>query len=210
MPDPAMLTVFVLAAFVLLITPGPAVIYVVARSLDQGVVAGLISTLAMAAGSLVHVAAAALGLSALLLQSALAFQVVKYLGAAYLIYLGIRRLLRSGTTPAPAAGVPRAFRRVFRDGVLVSLLNPKSALFFVAFLPQFVVVEAGAVARQIVVLGLVYVGMGIVSDGLWALGAGRTAHWVRRSRLLEPLQRYLTGTVFVGLGLATACAGERR
>ncbi|MEE9162334.1 MAG: LysE family translocator [Candidatus Neomarinimicrobiota bacterium] len=210
MPDPAMLTVFVLAAFVLLITPGPAVIYVVARSLDQGVVAGLISTLAMAAGSLVHVAAAALGLSALLLQSALAFQVVKYLGAAYLIYLGIRRLLRSGTTPAPAAGVPRAFRRVFREGVLVSLLNPKSALFFVAFLPQFVVVEAGAVARQIVVLGLVYVGMGIVSDGLWALGAGRAAHWVRRSRLLEPLQRYVTGTVYVGLGLATACAGERR
>ncbi len=210
MPDPAMLTVFVLAAFVLLITPGPAVIYVVARSLDQGVVAGLISTLAMAAGSLVHVAAAALGLSALLLESALAFQVVKYLGAAYLIYLGIRRLLRSGTTPAPAAGVPRALPKVFREGVLVSLLNPKSALFFVAFLPQFVVVEAGAVARQIVVLGLVYVGMGIVSDGLWALGAGRAAHWVRRSRLLEPLQRYVTGTVYVGLGLATACAGERR
>src|SRR5512139_635660 len=128
------LPVFLVAALILLLTPGPAVLYIVARSLDQGRLAGLVSVLSIEVGNSVHVLAAALGLSALLLSSALAFSVVKYLGAAYLIYLGLRRLL-SRDAAQPAAGLQRqSLRRVFRQGVIVAVLNPKTALFFLAFL----------------------------------------------------------------------------
>ena len=135
MPEPSTLAVFVVAAVALLVTPGPAVLYIVARSVEQGRWAGLVSALGVHVGTLVHVAAAALGLSALLVSSALAFDIVKYLGAIYLVYLGIRRLLASDARAEAGAAAPRSLRRLFAQGIVVNVLNPKTALFFLAFLP---------------------------------------------------------------------------
>jgi threonine/homoserine/homoserine lactone efflux protein len=209
-PAPAMLVAFVLASVVLLITPGPAVLYIVARSVEQGRVAGLVSTLGIHAGTLVHVSAAALGLSALLVSSALAFNTVKYLGAAYLVYLGVRKLLgRDTRAPGGAAGA-RSLARLFGDGVVVNVLNPKTALFFLAFLPQFVDPGRGAVAIQVLFLGVVFLGLGMVSDGLWALAASTAAGWLRRDGRVQRAERYVTGGVFVGLGVTAALAGSGR
>ena len=209
-PDPSSLGVFVVAAVVLLVTPGPAVLYIVARSLDQGRRAGLVSTLGIHVGTLVHITAAAAGLSALLVASATAFSVVKYLGAAYLVYLGVRRLLE----PSPASGLPKAERRslgrIFLQGVVVNLLNPKTALFFLAFLPQFVDVSRGAVAAQIVFLGLLFVALALVSDGLYAIGAGTARGWLRASPRILAGERYVAGSVYIGLGLAAALSGGNR
>ena len=137
-PDGPTLVVFAVAAFVVLITPGPAVFYIVARSIDQGRVAGVVSTLGVGTGALIHVGAAALGVSALLMSSALAFSVLKYLGAAYLIYLGVRKFLVRDHAEQPRSLERRTLARTFYDGVIVNVLNPKTALFFFAFLPQFV------------------------------------------------------------------------
>ena len=209
MPPPAGLGIFVLAALLLLITPGPAVLYIVTRSMDQGRRAGLVSMLGVHAGTLVHVAAAAAGLSALLMASATAFSVVTYLGAGYLVYLGVRRLLDRSTRTAdrpPAV----ALRRAFVDGFVVNLLNPKTALFFLAFLPQFVDVTRGQVGVQILVLGLIFVALGMVTDGLYALGAGTAARWLRsRPRFLAG-ERWVSGGMYIGLGVAAAFAGNQR
>jgi threonine/homoserine/homoserine lactone efflux protein len=172
LPDLASLGLFVAAALVLLITPGPAVLYIVARSIDQGRRAGLVSMLGVHAGTLVHVAAAAAGLSALLAASAMAFSVVKYLGAAYLIFLGVRRLLDRTASVTSRRPERRHLRRAFLDGVVVNVLNPKTALFFLAFLPQFVMTARGDVGAQILGLGLLFVGLGVITDGLYAVGAG--------------------------------------
>jgi len=156
---------FVAAALVVLVTPGPGVLYVIARTTEQGHAAGLASVLGLATGALVHVIAAAVGLSAILLASATAFGVVKMLGAAYLIYLGIRTLLKR-TATGEITDVPRAsLGRLFADGVVVSLFNPKIAVFFLAFLPQFVDPVAGPVAAQIMLLGLIYCGLAVITDG---------------------------------------------
>jgi threonine/homoserine/homoserine lactone efflux protein len=202
-PDAATLLLFVGAALALLVVPGPAVLYIVAQSIDQGRRAGLVSMLGIHTGSLVHVAAAALGLSSLLVSSATAFQVVKYAGAAYLVFLGIRRLL---THDRVAVGSPprRSFARLYRQGVVVNVLNPKTALFFFAFLPQFVDVSAGRVGLQIAVLGLIFVALGFLSDGAYALLAGTFAGRVRNSSAFLRAQRWATGSVYVGLGAATA------
>lgn len=206
MLDRSTLMVFVLAAFALLVSPGPAVLYIVARSIDQGRLAGIVSVLGVGLGSLVHVVAAALGLSALLVSSALAFQVVKYLGAAYLIYLGLHTLL-SKEAPAQLHLSPqRGLRRIFSQGVLVNLLNPKTALFFFAFLPQFVV-PGQAAAGQIVLLGLIFVLMGICTDGLYAVLAGMIGQWLRGSRGFRRAQRYFAGGIYLALGMTTAMAG---
>lgn len=135
--DPTKLYLFIIASLALLLVPGPAVLYIIGRSVSQGRPAGVASVLGIEVASLVHVTAAALGLSAILLSSALAFNVVKYLGAAYLIYLGIRTLLSKDKAPEEAAAKPDSLRRIFTQGVVVNLLNPKTALFFFAFLPQF-------------------------------------------------------------------------
>jgi threonine/homoserine/homoserine lactone efflux protein len=205
-----MLGLFVLAAVVLLVTPGPAVMYIVARSVEQGRAAGLVSTLGIHVGTLVHVAAAAFGVSALLASSALAFSAVRYLGAAYLVYLGIRKLLEGAR---PAGTLPEARRslgRLFGQGVVVNVLNPKTALFFLAFLPQFVDPSRGGVAGQILLLGAVFVALGIVSDGLWAIAAGSAGSWLRRNGRILRGERYVSGTVFIGLGLTAALAGDAR
>jgi threonine/homoserine/homoserine lactone efflux protein len=199
------------AAVVLLLTPGPAVIYIVTRSVDQGRRAGLISVLGVHAGTLVHVAAAAAGLSAVLVASATAFSVVKYLGAAYLIYLGIRQLIARAPEPTDVtlAAAPR-LSRAFIDGFIVNVLNPKTALFFLAFLPQFVTVSAGAVPTQIACLGLVFCALGLLTDGLYALTAGSAAQWLRARRGVALTRRWIPATMYIGLGLATALSPSNR
>ena len=210
MPEWSTLAVFFVAALALLVVPGPAVLYIVARGIDQGRAAALVSVLGVQAGSLVHVMAAALGLSALLASSAAAFSVVKFLGAAYLIVLGVRTL-RSRATDGPAAGrSPQPLDRVFAQGVVVQVLNPKIALFFLAFLPQFVDPERGSVAAQTLLFGGLLTGLGIVTDGTYALLAGTAGAWLKRSAGFLRAQRYVTGGVYLGLGAATALTGSDR
>jgi threonine/homoserine/homoserine lactone efflux protein len=210
MPDPSALTLFVVAAAVLLITPGPAVLYVVARSLDQGRWAGIVSTLGINVGTLFHVVAAALGVSALLMRSALAFSVVKYAGAAYLVYLGIRKLREKEEGLATRVVERKSLTRVFYEGMLVNLTNPKTALFFFAFLPQFVDPGKGSVAVQFLLLGALFVVMAIASDSLYALLAGSLGNWLRGHLGFLRVQRYVAGSVYLGLGVATALAGPSK
>jgi threonine/homoserine/homoserine lactone efflux protein len=208
-PDAPTLAVFVAAALALLLVPGPAVLYIVARSVDQGRSAGLVSVLGVHLGSLVHVAAAAIGISSLIVSSALAFSVVKYAGAAYLIYLGIRALSsREEPGEIEVRASPRG--KLLRQGAVVNILNPKTALFFLAFLPQFVDPDAGHVALQLTFFGLVFVALGLVTDSLYALAAGTAGNWLRSSRLFVGARRWVSGTVFIGLGLATALSGSRQ
>src|SRR6185369_499163 len=160
---------FMGAALALLLIPGPAVLYITARSASQGRVAGLVSVLAIESANFVQAVAAALGLSAILLSSALAFDVVKYLGAAYLIYLGVRKLL-SPVEETGSENIQReSLSRIYWQGFAVNILNPKTALFFFAFLPQFVAPEKGHVTAQTLLLGAVFVGMAIITDSMYAL-----------------------------------------
>lgn len=204
MPGIVSLTAFVAAALVVLLIPGPGVLYIVACSVSQGQRAGLVSVLGLSAGALVHVAAATVGLSAILLASATAFGIVKLFGAAYLIYLGIRALLSRPSATVADSVAPRSLRRVFSDGVVVSVLNPKIAVFFLAFLPQFVEPGRGPVAQQVLFLGLLYVALALVTDGTYALLAGRLRHWFGRQMFSGPLPRYASGAVYIGLGVSTA------
>ncbi len=210
MPEPSALGFFVVASLALLLTPGPAVLYIVARSVEQGRMAGLGSTLGIHLGTLVHVAAAALGVSALLASSAVAFAIVKYLGAAYLVVLGVGKLIGAGAVATEAVGPARSLSRIVAQGVVVNVLNPKTALFFLAFLPQFIDVTRGGVARQIVFLGFLFIALALVSDGLWAVAAGSAGNWLRRRATVLRVERYVTGSVFIGLGLTAAFAGHGR
>jgi threonine/homoserine/homoserine lactone efflux protein len=202
--DPSTLALFMLASLALAVVPGPAVLYIVAQSVDQGRLAGLVSALGIGVGGLVHVIAATIGLSSLLASSATAFTVVKFAGAAYLVVLGVRRLLTREEVGEEVLRPPRARRRIFVDGVVVNVLNPKTALFFLAFLPQFVDPDHGAATLQILLLGLIFVAIALCSDSVWALAAGTLGGWLRRSRWYLGVKRWVTGTVFVGLGLSTA------
>lgn len=209
MPDPTLWGLFVVASLVLLLTPGPAVLYIVARSVERGRAAGLISVLGIHLGTIVHIVAAAVGLSALLVSSALAFAIVKYLGAAYLIWIGIRTITAPDPDPE-APTVPKgSLRRVFRDGFLVNLFNPKTAIFFLAFLPQFVDPARGAVHWQILILGLTFMGLGMMSDAMFALVAGAAGDLLRRSRRFLRFQRWFAGTSFIGLGVTAAMATRK-
>ncbi len=210
LPDWSSLGLFVIAALVLLLTPGPAVLYIVARSIDQGRRAGLVSMLGVHVGTLAHVAAATAGLSALLAASATAFSAVTYLGAAYLIHLGIRRLLDRTAVTASGDRRVRRLRRAFLDGVVVNVLNPKTALFFLAFLPQFVDVSRGRVGTQILCLGLLFVMLGTITDGLYAVGAGTAGQWLRGHPRFVSGERWISGSMYVGLGVAAALSSGNR
>jgi threonine/homoserine/homoserine lactone efflux protein len=204
------LALFTTAAIVLLLIPGPAVLYIIARSVDQGRLAGLASSSGIAFGTLVHVLAASLGLSALLVSSATAYSVVKYAGAAYLFYLGIKKFRgrsRSGNGMKHAESIP--LRKVFAQGILVQVLNPKTAIFFFAFLPQFVSPARGHVTLQFFTLGMLFAVLGWASDSTWAFSAGSAAHWLRGNRKFIESERYAAGTVYMGLGLATVLTGSR-
>ncbi len=207
MPPIANLPIFLAASLALLLTPGPAVLYIVTRSVDQGRRAGLVSVLGIETGTLFHVFAAALGLSAILLSSALAFEIVKYLGAAYLIYIGVRKLLTPVHVEEVEVTRERNLRRTYSQGALVALLNPKTALFFLAFLPQFVDLSRGRVGLQTLELGLMFITMATVTDSCYALLAGTAGSWLKRSPWYLRFQRYVAGTVYIGLGLVAAFSG---
>ena len=206
MPDVGTLLVFSVAALALIVVPGPAILYIVSQSIDRGRLAGFVSALGIAVGALVHVCAAAIGLSSILVSSATAFNVVKYAGAAYLIGMGLWTILSRRAADPAAVQTERRLRRRFGQGVVVNILNPKTALFFFAFLPQFVDPDQGAAALQIVVLGLVFVLIAVISDSVWALAAGTASERLRASRRFLSVQRYVSGSVFVGLGALTAAA----
>jgi threonine/homoserine/homoserine lactone efflux protein len=215
MPETSTLALFAVAAVTLLVIPGPAVLYIVTRSVDQGRAAGLASVCGVHVGTLLHVAAAALGLSALLVSSATAYHTVRWLGAAYLIWLGARRLLaRDEDGPGSGAGPGPGSRRVglgrvFAQGVVVNVLNPKTALFFFAFLPQFVDTTRGSVPFQVVVFGVAFVLLGLVSDGTYAVAASAGARWLRRRPGVARTSRLVSGGVLISLGVTTALAGSR-
>jgi threonine/homoserine/homoserine lactone efflux protein len=209
MPDPTLWGLFVAASLALLLTPGPAVLFIVTRSIAHGRTAGLVSVLGIHLGTIIHIAAAAIGLSALLVSSALAFGLVKYLGAAYLIWIGIRTLMADDPDPEAPAVKAEPLARVFRDGFVVNLFNPKTAIFFLAFLPQFVDPARGEVHWQILVLGLTFMGLGILSDAGFALLAGVAGDALRRNRRFLRLQRWFAGISFIGLGVTAALATRK-
>jgi len=205
--DPSRLFVFTLAALTLIVIPGPAVLYIVAQSINGGRAAGLVSAAGVATGGCVHIMFAIVGLSAILVASATAFTAVKAVGAVYLVYLGITTLLRKDETRIGGHAFQEGRWRLYRRGVIVNVLNPKTAIFFLAFLPQFVD-PAQPVRPQLAVLGLIFVVLAFVSDSLWALAAGSAAAVLKGSRRFLRMQRRISGTVFIGLGLATAFASH--
>lgn len=209
MIDPSKLTLFIFAALALLLVPGPAVLYITARSANQGRTAGLVSVLAIETANLIQAIAAGLGLSAILLSSALAFDVVKYLGAAYLIFLGIRKLL-SSDNGAEEEIKQESLRQIYWQGVAVNILNPKTALFFFAFLPQFVDPARGNVVAQNLLLGMIFVGLAIITDSLYALVISSFADTLRGNRRFQTGGRYFAGLVYVGLGITTALTGAKK
>jgi threonine/homoserine/homoserine lactone efflux protein len=199
------LVLFVIAGLVLNLTPGPDLLYITARSLGQGARAGAASALGIAAGCLVHTAAAALGISVLLQAMPLAYDAIRLAGAAYLIFLGVQALLSAGALPRGHGPLPPApLAQVFWQGFVTNVLNPKVALFFLAFLPQFADPARGAFALQVLVLGLIF-----IVNGLWvclavAYAAARAAQWLyQRGAAVVALQRG-AGALLIGLGLHLA------
>jgi threonine/homoserine/homoserine lactone efflux protein len=202
-PDSGTVWVFCITALALLLIPGPAVLYVVVQGAEQGRRVGLASVAGIHLGTLVHVFAATVGLSALIVASGVAFNVVKYAGALYLVYVGVRKLV-GRDDPSLEPGEQRvSYRRAFVRGSVVNVLNPKTALFFLALLPQFVDPDRGGVWSQALVLGLLFVALGLVTDSLYALAAGTVGGFLRRRRRG---MRYGSGIVFVGLGAVAALA----
>ena len=210
MPGGTLLLGFVAAALVVLLIPGPGVLYIVARSVSQGYRAGLASVLGLALGAFVHVIAATAGLSTILLTSATAFGIVKLLGAGYLIYLGIRTLVAGRPTGSMQTRSNRTLYRLLTDGVVVSVFNPKIAVFFLAFLPQFVEPSRGPIPQQVFLLGLIYVGLALITDSAYALMAGSLRHWLSGRVMQGPLPRYLSGSLYLGLGVGAALTERRQ
>ena len=204
MPDGSTLLLFAAASLALLAVPGPAVIYVVTRSLDQGRTAGIVSVLGVETGTFAYALAAAAGLTGLIAASEIGFTVVRYAGAAYLVYLGVRKLLQR---EEPADPLPSARSRLFLKGALVQLLNPKIAIFFLAFLPQFVDSSRGPFAVQILVLGTIFTLLAILSDGAYVLLAGAVGGWLRSGRRARRRLAKLSGGVYIGLGVSAALSG---
>lgn len=212
MPTIPTFALYVVAAVIVLIIPGPAVLYVVSQGIRHGRRAGVTAVLGVHMGSLVQVAGAVAGLSWLLVSSSLAFTVVRYAGAAYLIYLGVRKLLSGRAEEAAefvAATPGKSKARLFREGALVNVLNPKLALFFLAFLPQFVDPARGAVPIQTAIFGLTFVLIGLCTDSAYALLAGTVGPWLRRSTGFLRGERYVVGGTFIGLGVVAALTPGR-
>ena len=205
MPDVETLLVFTLAALVLNISPGPSNFYVLSRSVSQGTGAGLVAAIGLGLGSLVHVGAAAIGLSVIFQASATAYTVFKLLGAAYLIWLGIMTLRAGPLQPMEAVKTPRrGHGRILRESALVEVLNPKTALFFLAFLPQFVDVSAGPIAPQMLLLGMIVTVTALPCDALVAVASGSLAARLRDSALARRVLNWLSGGLLLGLGVTVA------
>ena len=197
-----MRSAFLIASIILAVTPGPGVLYIVTRSLTQGRRFGLASVAGVALGNLGNAVGASIGLAAVFAVSALAFTLVKYLGALYLVYLGIHAVRAPQPDRASAMPAPASLRRIFRDGFIVALLNPKTAIFFAAFLPQFMNTESPAIVQSLT-LGSVFVAIAATTDTAYALAAGALASVLTRARGVRSLGRYLTGGSFIGLGIYT-------
>jgi threonine/homoserine/homoserine lactone efflux protein len=211
MPDAPTFGLFVAAALALLLVPGPSVLYVVGRGVEGGPSAGLVSVLGIGLGTLGHVAFAAAGLSAIVASSATAFSIMRWLGAAYLVWLGLRRLLGRNDADLTVNVESERLSRVFVEGVIVNLLNPKTALFFLAFLPQFVDPSRGPVWTQVSVLGLTLASLGLLADGLYALLGGTAADWLRQrseTASFRRMRRYIPGGVYIALGVVTVVSGS--
>jgi threonine/homoserine/homoserine lactone efflux protein len=203
------LAVFMTATLALNLAPGPDMLYVSTRSVAQGRRAGIVSAFGIAAGSVVHTLAIASGLAALLLAVPVAYDVVRFVGAAYLIWLGVQAL-RSGSSPLAARQLaPASEWRIFSQGMLTNVLNPKVALFFLAFLPQFADPSRGPVALQIIALGCLFNLSGTIVNIAVACLASTVRHWLMPGHRGERIFRWLTGTVFIGLGLRLALADRR-
>jgi threonine/homoserine/homoserine lactone efflux protein len=211
MIDTSHLALFVAASLTISVMPGPAVLYIVARSISQGRMAGVVSVLGVGLGSVVHVAAAALGLSALLMSSAVAYSTVKYAGAFYLIYLGVKKLTSKPmlANATEDAGNPATdLRKVFAEAVFVNVLNPKTAIFFFAFLPQFVDVNRGSIGMQMTVFGLAFAIIGMMTDSLWALAAGTAGSTLKAHPRFVSGEKYFAGITYLTLGALAAVSGS--
>lgn len=208
MPDMATYGIFVTTAVAFLFVPGPAILYTIARSVDQGRAAGLVSAAGLSTGDVIQVAAATFGLSAVVAASAAAFTTVKYLGAVYLVYLGVRRIVsRDAAAERPAERA--RLSRIYGQGVLVNALNPKNALFFLAFLPQFVSAHAPA-WPQVLVLGMTFVALGAGVRVVYSLASNAVVRRLPRGRAGGRVMRYLSGGLYVALGVAAAATGPAR
>ena len=210
MPEPTTFVLFAGAALALLVVPGPSVLYIVTRGIHQGRPAALVSVLGVTTATLVHTAFAAIGLSAILASSATAFALVKYAGSAYLIYLAIRTWGDRSDERVDSSSPAVPLRRVYLEGFVVNLLNPKTALFILALLPQFVDPARGAPGLQILLLGGTLACLGLVSDGAYALASGSIGGWLRRRRSMAAVQRRISAAIYAALGIGTALIGERR
>ena len=197
--------VFALAALLLNLTPGNDMLYVAARSTSQGIKAGIISSLGIMAGCMVHILAAVIGLSAIIAQSALAFNIIKYVGAAYLVYLGIRSIIsRKKTFEVKNKMQQQSYTRIFWQGVLTNVLNPKVALFFLAFLPQFINVESKHTALQILFLGTWFNVGGTLVNIIVAILFGKIGTWLSQSPRFIQWQERITGAMLIALGIKVA------
>ena len=209
MPTVETIILFMAAALALNVTPGPSILYVMSRSVGQGRTAGLVSALGLGTGSLIHAGAAALGLSVILAYSPLAYTVVKYLGAGYLVYLGVRILLVRDRQLSTAGLARASLTCFFWQGVVTELLNPKIVLFFMSFLPQFVDPARGSVAGQTLFLGLLFHVTGVPINMLVAVVGGGIASWLSQNPVFERIRNGLAGGVLIGLGVRLALS-ERR
>lgn len=203
-PDFENIMFFLAAASILILIPGPSVLYIMARSIEQGYKAGIVSVLGIAVGSLVHIAGAAIGISSILLTSATAFSVVKYLGAIYLIYLGVKKLLEKTPIQQPL-GVTKnkGLSKIFYDGIIVNTFNPKTAIFFFSFLPQFINVDKGGNASQILFLGILFTIFAVLSDVLYVLLSVKISKWLVGSKKYLRRQKNIIGSIYIALGLVT-------
>lgn len=210
MPPLSTLPLFVASSLALLLVPGPAVLFIVARSSAQGGRAGFVSVLGVHAASAVHVLAAVAGLSAVVVASAVAFSAVKVIGGLYLIVLGVRAILNARRLTEVRPPTVTAQRRLFLEAFTVNLFNPKVAIFFLAFLPQFVSRADGPVWTQILVLGLIYILLGLCSDGTYVLLGSRLGGWLGGHVAKVRALRYAEGGILIGLGVLTLAAPHRR
>ncbi|MGC5030532.1 LysE family translocator [Micromonospora sp. DT229] len=197
--DPGLLALFLVAVLVICVTPGPDMLYILATSVSQGVRAGLVASVGMSLGMLVHTVLVSLGLAALMAAVPVLFDVIKYVGAAYLVYIGIRAWLDSSSASAVQERAVVPLRTVLWRATMTNLLNPKIVLFYLAFLPQFVDADAGGAGVQLLVLGLLFVLVGLLVDSVIALAAGRLGEWLHRRHRVDKLLNRIAGTVFVAL-----------
>lgn len=201
---------FAVATLLMNLTPGNDVLYVASRSAGQGVRAGVVSALGIMAGCLVHMTAAAFGLSALLARSAMAFDIVKYVGAAYLVYLGVRALVNKKASAFVTAERPAvSYKRLFGQGALTNVLNPKVALFFLAFLPQFIDAGGQHATEAILLLGLWFNVSGTIVNILYAVLFGRIGNWLRGNSRWVKIQENITGLVLIALGIKVAITTKK-